>query len=153
MSGALFEEGDPAPARLALNNVREALVNADVDPRTKRVPVVALLATYRASDLIKKIGTRHLTVVQLNLNSYLNSISRLLRRTVFKLWHADLTSFEGEDAFLWRAVLVEAHLFARLPPAEWENPFSERGEYSSRGKWQISLAGGWLSRVVLFHPG
>ena len=54
MSGSLFEKGALALARLALRNVRKALVNVDVVPQAKRTALVALLAIPRPEDLVKR---------------------------------------------------------------------------------------------------
>ena len=73
-----------------------------VCPQARRTAVVAFLAAPWAKDLIRKVGTRNLTVA-LSARAarlFLSDISRHLRQTIFELWRADLSFLEGGDGRL-----------------------------------------------------
>ena len=101
MSCSLFEGGAFGPAKLALPNARGALVNADVALREKRTALAALLPIPWARELVKRVGTRHLSalVSAAAARPLLPPILRQLRQTIFDIWRADLPYLEGDDAF------------------------------------------------------
>ena len=99
---SLLEEGVLSLARCSLRNARETLANSDVVPEAKQTPVVARLAIPWVGCLIKRAGTRRLSVVisVAAAGPYLDSIPRHLRQTLFELGHADLTRLEEADDLL-----------------------------------------------------
>ena len=126
MSDSLFVEVAESLAWVAPKHARGTVVDGRVTPQAKRSAVVALLLIPRPKGLIRKMGTRSLSVVISAAASrpFVADISRHLRPTIFELWRADLSHFEGDGGSLRRDVLVRAHLFARLPPVAWPNLFS-----------------------------
>ena len=65
----------------------------------KRTAVAALLAIPWSKDLIRKIGTRNLSVVMSATASrpFLTDISHHLRRAIFEFWRADLSHWKGRQ--------------------------------------------------------
>ena len=115
-TGGSSDAGATALASVALKDSRGAIVKADVDSSAERTAVVALLATPRPRDLIKKIGTRHLSRVIFDAvdRPYLVLITRQFRQTTFEPRRAALPHLERGNASVWSDVLAKSLPFARL---------------------------------------
>ena len=87
MSDSLFVEGAESLAWRAPKRAREALVDARVNTQAKRTAVAALRAAPWSKDLVRKIGTRDLSVAISATASrpFLTDISIHLRQTIFEL--------------------------------------------------------------------
>ena len=100
MSRSLFEEGASALTRWALKGGREAPVNVDVAHQARRTALVAFLAIFWTMYPEKKAGACSIAVVfpVAEAGSYLSSISRPYRHTIFELRRADLKFRKGAMA-------------------------------------------------------
>ena len=112
---------------MALKRAREASVDAHVTSQLKLTAVVALLATPWSKDLIRKMGSRNVTVATSATASRpsLSGISHHLRLTIFEIWRADFSHLEENGGRLWGDVLEKAHLFARQSPIGLETLSSD----------------------------
>ena len=81
--------------------------------------------------MIRRAGSHSLAagIAAATSRPHLSTVSRKLRHTILELWHAGLTFLIWDTGLLWRGVLVEARVFSRLPPVEWQKVLEDLEDF------------------------